>query len=465
MAEAASPIRVLAVGLDPLSVKACLRALVGQELVESVIDLEKLIESPLDPPPAIVLCGPPPEGISANELAQALRMVYAEAPIHYVTTLRSGFERKVFQKNGFTDAFLLPIDIPVLESTIRDDLSKVSKGACKSYKAVKMVDLEAGATLEFDTYIHLPGNNKHIKLTAAGDSLDEDRLARFKKREMNSLHVAQDQMPKFYEFTAKQLKKIQGSPTLSATEKSEKIQAAVRDIMGGIFNDSSKEASTTHGKSIVADCAQIVKAYVLTSDVKGASGPSWYEKILTVADSSTNSYSHSANVATYAAMFSLGLSMGKPEEVAMAALLHDVGLADVPLEIQLKPAAERSKAEEDEYRKHTEYALKIIRDRKLIVSETVLKAISQHHERFNGTGYPKGTTGPRICPEAQILALADEFDYLTGGAVEGGTKKMTPSEALQHLITSNASVALFDQALLNKLAALFGRPTAAAKVA
>ncbi len=456
MSEGSAPARVLATGLDPVALKACAAACKGAELIEMPLDIEKLIESPLDPAPAIVLCGPPPEGVSGNELAQALRMVYAESPIYFITTIRVGFERKSFQKNGFTDAFLIPIDLPVLDGMLRDGVASASKGV-KIFKAVKMIDITGGEVLDFDTHIHLPSNGKYIKLSAAGDSIDQERLDRYAKKELNRLHVEKSQMPKFYEFTANQLKKIQSSSTMSATEKSEKIQSAVRDIMGGIFNDSTKEASTTHGKSIVADCQQIVKAYVLSGDGT-AGGKGWYAKVLAVADISSNSYSHSANVATYAAMFSLGLGVGKPEEIALAGILHDIGLADVPMEIQIK--TDRTKQEDDEYQKHVEHSLKLIRDRKLIVSEVVLKAIGQHHERFNGTGYPKGVPGQRICPEAQILALADTFDYLTSGAM--GQKRLTPTQALDHLVRTNASQMVFNPELLSKLQALFKHESAQA---
>jgi response regulator RpfG family c-di-GMP phosphodiesterase len=104
-----------------------------------------------------------------------------------------------------------------------------------------------------------------------------------------------------------------------------------------------------------------------------------------------------------------GLDAGK---IFKAAPLHDVGKIGVPDHILLKPAS----LTEDEYhamQKHAEIGYEILQD----CNGEILKLGSQialtHHERMNGSGYPRGLVGEEIPLVGRIVAIADVFDALT----------------------------------------------------
>lgn len=104
-----------------------------------------------------------------------------------------------------------------------------------------------------------------------------------------------------------------------------------------------------------------------------------------------------------------------------AAYYHDLGKIHVADEILNKPA--RLNDEEfDEIKNHVHYAKETILE---YFNEDVLNIILQHHERFNGSGYPLGLKGNEISREARILAVCDSFDamitnrvYKTGKSME-----------------------------------------------
>jgi len=448
-----NPLRILAVGLS-VSVDDLLGKSTGYVVVQAACDLEKLMEPTYDPPD-VILCGFPPAEISPNEVAQSIRMLYPSAPIFCVCTSRAGYERKVLVKNGFTDAFLLPLDSISLKTVIMELIAKFSNGTLKSYRSVKLVDIHPGTILDFDTTIYLPSNNKYIRYSSAGDPLDEERVKKLSQHKLRSLYVPAEQIQKFYDYTAKCLKDIGSSETLSSTEKKERLESSVRELITGIFNDASKDGSFEQGKSLVKDCQEIIKTYVLSGSEKN-DGSDWYSRLLNTIGDAGSCYASAANVSTYASLFSIGLQIGKPADLAMAGLLQDIGLADVPAEIVQKSEAERTPEEQALYNKHPEHSVKIIKERRLVVSEIVIKAISQHHESYNGGGYPLGLIGSRICEEAQILALADRFNQVI--STTQGQKAMSPRDAVKHfklLLASDPSKIFCNPELLNRVLKLF----------
>ncbi len=95
--------------------------------------------------------------------------------------------------------------------------------------------------------------------------------------------------------------------------------------------------------------------------------------------------------------------------LSAAALLHDVGKLFVSREILEKPGP-LAAAEWMELEHHPRIGYEMIRDR---VDPAVATIVLTHHERFDGTGYPRGIDGGAIPRLARILQVADAFDAIT----------------------------------------------------
>lgn len=443
-------LNVLCIGLEP-ETSRLLADLFKKCQVETISMNEDVLLTPSKSKPALVLCGMPKSEIKPNELAQALRMLYLDLPLYLCSEERSHFERKESIYNGFTDAFLMPTDLSQIRAILEAAIAKATPSVLQSYRAVKIIDLEAGLELDFDTNLFLPANNKYLKLSHAGDALDAGRLDKIQKSKFSTVYVPSQHMQKFYDYTAKRLRHL-GTDTFRVTERKEKLGLAVRELMSGLFTEES--ATFESGQAILKDCGEIVKTYIL----QGAD-TEWYARILTTLGERGDTYSHASNTSTLAALFSMGLGIGKPEDLALAGLLHDIGLAELPVEIQMLEPEEMTDLQFSVYKHHPELSVQLIKSRKLIVPEIVSKAILQHHENYNGTGYPSGLFGSRIEKESQVLALANTFDYMT--SIKPGRPMLTPMQAVQKLRSeqiNDPSQIKYNPEILKRLLTLFPMP-------
>lgn len=121
---------------------------------------------------------------------------------------------------------------------------------------------------------------------------------------------------------------------------------------------------------------------------------------------------HSVRVSLYAAHLAqvLGLSFSRIQEIRAGALLHDIGKIGIPDSILNKP----SSLTDDEWvqmRKHPEIGYSIVQG--LIGDGEGAEVVLCHHERYDGSGYPRGLKGGQIPLGARLFAVVDAYDALT----------------------------------------------------
>ena len=143
-------------------------------------------------------------------------------------------------------------------------------------------------------------------------------------------------------------------------------------------------------------------------------------------------FQHSVSVCTLMTSFARTLELPRDiiHEIAVGALLHDVGKAKVPDDILNKPA-KLTDAEFVKMKSHVVQS-KIILQGTPGISQIALDVAAQHHERFDGTGYPNKLKGDEISLYGQMGAIVDVYDAITSNRVYH--KGMAPTEALRKLL-------------------------------
>lgn len=140
-------------------------------------------------------------------------------------------------------------------------------------------------------------------------------------------------------------------------------------------------------------------------------------------------YAHSVSVCVLATILGKALELSKEnlEALAIGALFHDIGTVMLPKELLAK--REVFSAKEDElFKSHTEQGFEILRTKRELNLLSAHIAF-QHHERMNGSGYPRKLSGDRIHLLAQIVGLADFYDNLVNDGP--GHSRTLPHEACE----------------------------------
>lgn len=121
---------------------------------------------------------------------------------------------------------------------------------------------------------------------------------------------------------------------------------------------------------------------------------------------------HASRVTVFAQAMARRIDLDKERlsVLRLGALLHDVGKLAVPPAVLLKHGP-LTETEFVQVRRHPAAGVRMLRS--LGAPREILPTVLHHHERWDGTGYPRGRAGERIPLEARILAVADSFDAMT----------------------------------------------------
>jgi response regulator RpfG family c-di-GMP phosphodiesterase len=127
-------------------------------------------------------------------------------------------------------------------------------------------------------------------------------------------------------------------------------------------------------------------------------------------------HGHSERVVTYSLRLGreYGLDSGRMKALEFGSLLHDIGKIGVPDSILRKPA----KLTDEEWvlmREHPLHGQQILRGIEFLQGAALV--VAQHHEKWDGSGYPRGVSGEDIDVCARIFSVADAFDAMTSNRV------------------------------------------------
>lgn len=214
------------------------------------------------------------------------------------------------------------------------------------------------------------------------------------------------------------------SPLSTAREVSNAIGIVARSerILAGVFNQARL------GKAIKSSQVEPVIEELFASIQRN---PHAFNGLMRVKRENSSLYTHA--LAVSALMIALGrqmrLDVGRIKQAGMAGLLMDVGMGHLPLDVSTIMEA-LTDAEHAVVKTHTRLGYDFLAIGGEIPEE-VMKVCLEHHERFDGSGYPLGLAGHDISLFGRMAAVCDVYDSMTSDRPHRA--RMEPNQAFERM--------------------------------
>jgi len=218
---------------------------------------------------------------------------------------------------------------------------------------------------------------------------------------IDRLFIKKDDQKKYYDYLENNFQNIVSDPRISTDEKAKIVHSTATNLMKDLFN--SPAAGTIERTKTFA-CNMV--DYILK---EGRAAHS----LLKIAIHEYYTYTHSVNVAAVGTLFAQSIGLGENELKNLCAgiLVHDIGKTRISTDI-LNKKGKLTKEEFAKIKEHPEMGVEVLKETgNGFIDEYTITL--QHHENYDGTGYPYGLQKDEIHRCGRIARIIDVYDALT----------------------------------------------------
>lgn len=310
------------------------------------------------------------------------------------------------------------------------------------FASIKISEFVAGKNVLFDVFIRL-SSGKYVKILHAGDIFSRERIDKYKKKEVERLYFLSADRKKYVQYQSYITKKMLANPKAPIALKETLLKNTAEKYVEELYSRGVKPQIIEQGKEI---CESVFKMVEKEKDL--------FKLLRDLNSFDPNAFNHSYTVTLFAGAIIKQFewqSKATIETTSLACMFHDIGKINLPEGLIDKHPAELNDDQMQAYRHHPEDGAKMVEGNRLI-SNSVQQIILQHHEYYDGSGFPKGIKGNKILTLANIVRLADDFVRL----VE--EKKCKTTEALKILLQDSESSRRYNSSIVENFIKVFVDP-------
>ncbi|WP_413287569.1 HD-GYP domain-containing protein [Bdellovibrio sp. HCB337] len=374
--------------------------------------------------------------LATSEWVQSVKMTYPDCPLIVLYGPEDALDFSILKKNGANYIMHTNYDREFVTDMVLQlapvDLFGNDLPASALF-AIDLRDVNPEEAINFDIYVHLPSNEKSFKVRKEGGTIDS-RLFDKSNSTHQRLYIKKTQMKEFFEYarTIHSMKDVPDSSPM--TEKVFKSKKLIHEIISEFLD--AEMSDFQKGKVIYDRCREILTELEI---IKEKNADERVREIYRFVGHSRSTYQDAIGLAVFASNFAalLGMSAEQIENAALAGLLHNVGLAQMPASANGKTPQNLSPEETDEYKLYPDRSVILIKSKKVPLPAEASNAIVQHQENADGSGFPHGLETARMDPLGKVMRLAMRFLELT--ALDGEQLGMTPKAAITSIRTDAIS--------------------------
>jgi len=293
------------------------------------------------------------------------------------------------------------------------------------YTEIPIDEVSPNVPLLVDLYIYL-SDAKFVRIAKTKDVLSPERIQTYKDNKVTFFLIKTDDYQFFMDKKLDEAHETIGNPKVPFEQRQEQLMKIASEVFVEIENMDFDSKVFAHSTKLVNSSVSFCLSRPHLSLV--------LNQFLQLCSNSL--YAHSIAVSTISTM--IGIEQGWKrqstlEKLALAGLLHDIGLKALNPNIRCKSPAVMNYEEKVEYESHPFLGMEILRALPEVPDDIVSVAF-EHHEQGMGFGFPRHLKQFFINPYARVVGLANEFCNLTLPHLDPSPQK-TPPEALRFIET------------------------------
>lgn len=312
-----------------------------------------------------------------------------------------------------------------------------------SFTSIRIDEFYSSSAVLFDIYIKL-SENKYLKILHTGDTFSKERLDKYKnEKKVEKLYFHNNDRRKFIQFNNFFTQKIIDNQNVPASNKVSVLKNVTEKYIEEAYTVGIKPQVIEQGKAVCENIFQLIEKQ---NDL--------YTVLKSYQDFDPSVFTHAFLVTLYSTAIIKQFEWQSKvtiETTAMACMFHDIGKTLLPKEFLDLNVKEMTPEQYEVYKKHPELGYQIVENNRGL-NHLVKQIILNHHEAYDGTGFPFKKKGNNIPPLANIVCLADDFVHIMIG------EKLSPTEALRKILTNKSGVSRYNSILIENFIKVFVDP-------
>jgi putative nucleotidyltransferase with HDIG domain len=268
---------------------------------------------------------------------------------------------------------------------------------------IPVATLLAHTIPDFALYLAKPDyGERYVLYRREGLYLAPEHLRRLRVNGVNKVYIAAKDRPLQQRYMVASARQLLGDPRRPSREKAEAVYEFSKSAVQCALEEPCEDNIRT-----CRELAQEQVRYVV-------SDPQALPNLLRIISHDYYTYTHSVNVCSFTVALcrQVGLTnVNQLKLIGIGAMLHDIGKNRIDRDILNKPGR-LTPAERVLIKKHPEHGVAVLAETSPVPPEAV-EIVLSHHEKCDGSGYPRGLSGEALSIPVRACCIADIFDALT----------------------------------------------------
>lgn len=274
-----------------------------------------------------------------------------------------------------------------------------------SFRLINIEYLDVDAIQYYDIFYKSSafGTPRFVKFANSHPS-HQDKVRRLIESGESSqeFYIREKDLAKYHQQATRSLRQLIANPKIPLKEKTAKIYDVSQEVMKDFFEYNASEKILQSSEELV----DIMERCLFTNDAG-------FHSIAMITNKDYYTYTHSVNVGLYCLAFGIKtkMSLNDTRDLGLGGMLHDVGKSKIDHSL-INKNGKLTDVEFKTMKSHTTIGKEILGSMKCYKTN-VVDVANQHHEKYEGNGYPNGLVGEEISVFARICKVMDVYDALT----------------------------------------------------